>query len=79
MFQIDLMPDEVKKLEAHVKERGYETIEDWLRAVVQIDDEEEETVKQFREDFKQSWLEMKRGEVMTLEEMDAYLASDDDD
>lgn len=77
MVQINLMPSELEKLAARAKAQGYSTVEEWLRALA--DEDDEETPTQIIDDFKASWREMKRGEFLTMEELEQYLENDEDD
>lgn len=78
MYQIDLMPDEVEKLETHAKERGYQTLEDWLRSIAHDQaEEDEDTIEEILADLTQGFGEALRGEGISMEELRQRMAQRD--
>ena len=80
---VEFPADEMERITARAQELGYATPGEYMRALVEQDvaDEFEHTEltnEQILEGLKESWREMKRGEVMTWEEMKQYLDSEDD-
>jgi hypothetical protein len=73
----DYMGEAVAK---RASELGYSTPDDYLLALLKADIEDEEvTPEQIIADIKQAVRDIKNGNVMSIEELEVYLESPDDD
>lgn len=74
--------DERKKYEALAHKRGFETLRDYMRSLIQADVEEhdvdEADLGDPAENFRIAWGQAMRGEFITLEEFRHSMEEDDD-
>jgi Arc/MetJ-type ribon-helix-helix transcriptional regulator len=76
LLKIELPPDALQRLEALARRNGYDSPDEYLRAVVDNllnDDSDEEILA----DLKEAWREAQRGEGMSVEDLWKFVENDD--
>lgn len=71
---IELTPAEREQIEAMVRERGYESARDYVRALIEQDVTDDSFVDdddtaEIEAGIKQAWREIKRDDVIPVEQM----------
>lgn len=74
-------PSERKEYEAIARRRGFQSLRDYMRALIERDTkaaEDDDELLDPEESFRIAWGQAMRGEVITLEEFRRSMEEDDD-
>jgi glutamyl-tRNA reductase len=78
ILQVELLAEEVERLNARARESGYEAADEYVRAVIErlLDEADDESTEKILADLKAAWIELRRGGGLTLEEFRKALDDD---